>query len=160
MFKRTDSEYLEKLSDEEFFARRFTLHEADRKELERHSCLIDGKRYYRATVKERILKKYAAETNPKPGEPGTAENPLVRFGKEYVYNDMGDLVEYIRGTVYYALRPDMKPTELQRKMAFQAGKRAITYDSDCPELSEKRLNAIARQGMRRNTQRAEALGGP
>ena len=63
--------------------------------LDKNSVVIDGRKYYRASVKEKILKKYAKESNPKPGEPGTIENPLVRFGKEYVYSETGDLMEYV-----------------------------------------------------------------
>ena len=39
LFERYDSDYLESLSDEEFFSRRFELSEEDKKELEKNSRL-------------------------------------------------------------------------------------------------------------------------
>lgn len=159
MFERTDSGYLESLPDEEFFSRRFTLSKEDQKTIDENSFLIDGRVFYKAAVKEAILKKYAAATNPKPGEPGSPQKPLIRFGREYVYNETGDLSEYVRETVRYALRQDMKPTEFQKRMAYQASRMPIAYSADCPELSEQTLNAIARGGERRNRERERALGG-
>lgn len=157
MLERTDSGYLEALTDEEFFARRFTLSEEDQEELMRNSTLIDGHRFYRAAVKEKLFRKYAAETNPQPGEPGTKENPLVRFGKEYVYDEFGSLTEYVRHTVHFILRPDMKPTAEQKRMILRASKMPIQYCADCPELSEQTLEEFRKIGQRRNRERAQAL---
>lgn len=157
MLQSTNSEYLEQLSDEEFFSRRFTLNEEDKKELLKSSVLVDGHRYYRAKVKEKILRKYAEMTNPKPGEPGTRENPLVRFGKQYIYNETGDLVEYITHTVRYILQPHVKPTVEQRRMAIKAGHSPIIYDVDCPELSEDTLKSIMEMGHKRKRERIESV---
>lgn len=157
MLKSTDSEYLETLSDEEFFAKRFTMSETDQEELLKNSVLIDGHRFYKASVKERLFQKYAAETNPKPGEPGSKENPLIRYGKEYVYNEYGDLVEYIRHNVKYVLRSDMKPTAAQKRMIIAASLAPIRYSEDCPELSEQKLKGFVQYGLERNQRRAACL---
>ena len=93
-FERFDTPFLETLPDEIFFAKRFVLSENDAQTLLKHSVLIDGKRFYKAKVKDSIMKKYAALTNPKEGEAGSKTNPLIRFGKKYVYNLRGDLVRY------------------------------------------------------------------
>ncbi len=66
--------------------------------------MIDGHRFYRAVVQERLLRKYEAETNLVPGEPGSKENPLVMLGKEYVYNEFCNLVRYIRHNASFVLR--------------------------------------------------------
>ena len=142
----TSVNYLEKLSDEEFFKKRYTVSEVDQAVLDKNSVVIDGRKYYRASVKEKILKKYAKESNPKPGEPGTIENPLVRFGKEYVYSETGDLIEYVHDTVHYTLRSDMKPTVSQKKMILDASRTPVKYSDDCPELNEKDLNEILKRG--------------
>ena len=130
------------LSDEEFFARRFTLSDEDRATLLQNSVVVDGRRFYRAGVKDAILRKYAAETNPGPGEPGSKENPLIRHGRSFVYNDTGDLVELIGQSVHYTLRPDMKPTAEQKQMIRSAHLRPVHYSADCPEIPEQRLAAL------------------
>ena len=71
LFERYDSDYLESLSDEEFFLRRFKLSDEDQAELERNSCIIKGRRFYSSKVLERTLRRYAKETNPKPGDQGS-----------------------------------------------------------------------------------------
>lgn len=157
MLERTDCGYLESLSDEEFFSRRFVMDEADRAELLRNSVEIDGTRYYKAGVRERLLRKYASMTNPKAGEPGSKENPLTRFGKEYVYNELGDLVEYVRPVVRFVLRPNMRPSESQIRRALAASRQPIVYGEDCPELSEETIERFMKAGERRNRERREAL---
>ena len=97
-FTQYDSAYLESLPDEVFTTKRFKLSEEDEALLMKNSSLVHGKRFYRARVKEPMMAKYAAMTNPKEGEPGSKTNPLIRFGKMYVYNQYGDLVPY-RGDV-------------------------------------------------------------
>ena len=89
-FTRYDSEYLESLPDEVFFSKRFRLSEEDEATLMRNSSVIRGRRFYRAKVKEPMMIRYASLTNPKEGEPGSKMNPLIRFGKEYVYSKNGD----------------------------------------------------------------------
>ena len=69
-FTQYDTEYLESLPDEVFFARRFRLSEEDEALLLQNSSVIRGRRFYRAKVKEPIMAKYAALTNPEEGEPG------------------------------------------------------------------------------------------
>ena len=59
-----------------------------------------------------MMEKYAAMTNPQGKEPGTKENPLIRFGREYVYNEKGNLVPFVRQESV-VLTPDMKPTKEQ-----------------------------------------------
>ena len=89
-----------------------------------------------------ILRKYAAATNPAPGEPGSRENPLIRFGKAYVYNSTGDLVEVTGRDVHFSLRSDMKPSPEQKKMIRAAGRRPVCYGPDCPELAANRLSSL------------------
>lgn len=55
-FERYDSAYLESLSDEEFFAPRFSLSDSDRKTLEENSRTINGRPFYRHKVLEKIEK--------------------------------------------------------------------------------------------------------
>ena len=157
MLESTNTNYLESISDEEIFAPRYQIAEADAEELYRNSVLVDGRRFYRANKRREILRKYAENTNPKPGEPGSKENPLVRFGKEYVYNEIGDLVEYVHHTVRYVLRQDMKPTNAQKKMILRASSRPISYTPDCPELSEEALARLAQYGKRREERRRETV---
>lgn len=94
-FTRFDTPYLETLTDEVFFANRFTMSEEDRVLLLKNSTIIDGRRFYKAKILNALLEKYAAMTNPKEGEPGSKSKPLVRFGKKYVYNTRGRLVIYV-----------------------------------------------------------------
>jgi hypothetical protein len=93
-FEKYDSEYLESLPDEVFFAKRYKLSDEDEALLIKNSVVIHGRRFFRAKVRDRIIVKYASMTNPKEGEPGSKSNPLIRFGKEYVYNRKGNLVLY------------------------------------------------------------------
>lgn len=93
-FLQYDSAYLESLPDEVFFAKRFRLSEEDEALLMKNSSVVHGRRFYRSRVKEPMMAKYAAMTNPKEGEPGSRTNPLIRFGKMYIYSEHGDLVPY------------------------------------------------------------------
>ena len=156
MFERYDSDYLEALSDEEFFSRRFELSDEDKAELERNSRLIKGRRFYSSKVLERILKSYAKETNPKPGEPGSLENPLVRFGRKYIYDERGDLIEDFRGKVMFTLRRDMRPTNEQKLMIKNAAVMPIVYDDDCPKSTPERIEGFKAFGRERN-ERKKAL---
>ena len=112
-FTQYDSAYLESLPDEVFFAKRFKLNKADEALLMENSSVVHGKRFYRARVRESLMAKYAAMTNPQEGEPGSKTNPLIRFGKMYVYSEYGDLVPY-RGDIRVVLPP--YPSEEQKKM--------------------------------------------
>lgn len=145
-FTQYDSAYLESLPDEVFFAKRFKLSEEDEALLIKNSSIVHGKRFYRASVKEPMMAKYAAMTNPKEGEPGSKTNPLVRFGKTYVYSKNGDLVPY-RGDVRVVLSPF--PSEEQKKMIQEAAKMPIVYEPDCPKSSEERLERFRKYGARK-----------
>ena len=145
-FTQYDSAYLESLPDEVFFAKRFRLSKEDEDLLLKNSRVIHGRRFYRAKVKGLIMAKYAALTNPKEGEPGSKSNPLVRFGKEYVYSDIGDLVPYHRNT-RVVLSPF--PTEEQKRMIHEAAKSPIVYGVDCPKSSPERLRRFKEFGEKR-----------
>lgn len=145
-FTQYDSAYLESLPDEVFFAKRFKLSEEDEALLMKNSSIVNGRRFYRSRVKEPIMAKYAAMTNPKEGEPGSKTNPLVRFGKMYVYSQNGDLVPY-RGDVRVILSP--YPSEEQKKMVQEAAKMPIVYGADCPKSSVERLQRFREYGARR-----------
>ena len=58
-FTQYDTEYLESLPDEVFFARRFRISEEDENLLLQNSSVIHGRRFYRAKVKNPIMEKYA-----------------------------------------------------------------------------------------------------
>ena len=83
-FSKFDSAYLESLPDEVFFAKRFVMSEEDQALLLKNSSVIHGRRFYRAKVRDALMEKYAAMINPRKGEPGSKDNPLTRFGREYV----------------------------------------------------------------------------
>jgi hypothetical protein len=93
-----------------------------------------------------MMAKYAALTNPKEGEPGSKSNPLIRFGKMYVYSQNGDLVPY-RGDVRVMLPSN--PSEEQKKMVREAAKMPIVYEPDCPKSSAERLQRFREYGARR-----------
>ena len=145
-FTQYDSAYLESLPDEVFFAKRFKLSEEDEALLMKNSSIVHGRRFYRSCVKGPIMAKYAAMTNPKEGEPGSKTNPLIRFGKMYVYSQNGDLVPY-RGDVRVILPPF--PSEEQKKMVQEAAKMPIVYGADCPKSSVERLQRFREYGARR-----------
>lgn len=104
--------------------------------IKQNSSMIHGIRFYRAKVKEPIMGKYAAMTNPKEGEPGTKTNPLRRFGKEYVYNRSGDLVQFHRNA--RVVLPQVL-SEAQKQMFRDVIKRPVVYGEDCPKSSPERL---------------------
>ena len=85
-------------------------------------------------------------TNPKEGEPGSKTNPLVRFGKEYVYSGNGDLVPFVRNA-RIILSP--YPSEEQKKMIQAVAKMPIVYDVDCPKSSPERLQRFREYGLRK-----------
>ena len=153
LFKRYDSDYLESLSDEEFFSRRFEISDDDKAELERNSRLVKGKRFYSSKVLDSILRPYAEETNPKPGEPGSMKNPLVRFGRKYVYDERGDLIEDFRGKVIFTLTQDMRPTDEQKLMIKNASTMPVVYDEDCPKSTPEIIEGFKAFGRERNERR-------
>ena len=144
-FTQYDSAYLESLPDEVFFAKRFKLSKEDEALLMKNSSIVHGKRFYRAKVKEPIMAKYAAMTNPKEGEPGSKSNPMIRFGKKYVYNQNGDLVPF-RGDVRVIVSPNL--SEEQKKMVREAAKMPIVYEPDCPKSSIERLQRFREYGQK------------
>ena len=148
-FTEFDSAYLESLPDEVFFARRFQMSAEDKEILEENSSVVNGRRFYRAKILNPILEKYAVLTNPKEGEPGSRSNPLIRYGKAYVYNSKGNLVLWIANQNEEAL------TESQIEMIHKAAKMPIVYDSDCPKSTRERLDRFRRYGQIRNQQRTE-----
>ena len=145
-FTQYDSAYLESLPDEVFFAKRFRLSEEDEALLMKNSSVVHGRRFYRSRVKEPMMARYAAMTNPKEGEPGSKTNPLIRFGKAYVYSQNGDLVPY-RGNVSVILSPN--PSEDQKKMVQEAAKMPIVYETDCPKSNADRLKRFREYGARK-----------
>ena len=132
-FTQFDPAYLESLPDEVFFARRFRLSKEDEAILMKNSSIVHGRRFYRAKVREPIMAKYAALTNPKEGEPGSKTNPLVRFGKEYMYSSIGELVPLRR----FVASPT--PSEEQKKIIRAVSRRPVVYSDDCPKSSPERL---------------------
>lgn len=145
-FTQFDSAYLESLPDEVFFAKRFQISKEDEEILANNSSMIHGRRFYRAKVREPIMMKYAALTNPREGEPGSKTNPLIRFGKEYIYSEKGDLVPYQKN-VRIALSP--VPSEEQKRMIQEASKMPIVYESDCPKSSPDRLSRFRAFGEKK-----------
>ena len=115
-FDKYDEASLEALPDEVFFAKRFVVSEEDQEIIDQNSTKVGDRILYKAKVVEPIYEKYAAITNPKPGEPGTKENPLMRFGRAYAYNKLGRLSQIVRResrVVRFVLTPEMKPNAEQ-----------------------------------------------
>ena len=148
-FTQFDSAYLESLPDEVFFGKRFVMSEEDQALLMQNSSMVHGRRFYRAKVRDALMEKYAAMTNPQGKEPGTKENPLIRFGREYVYNEKGNLVPFVKQESV-VLTPDMKPTKEQAEMARAAASQPVKYSADCPKSSPERLKRFREYGSRRN----------
>ena len=138
-FTQYDSAYLESLPDEVFFAKRFKLNKEDEEILMNNSSIVHGRRFYRAKIRNSIMEKYAALTNPKEGEPGSKTNPLVRFGTEYVYNQYGDLVQFYRNTRVVI---SAKPSEEQKRMIMAVSSMPVVYDDDCPKLTPDILKRL------------------
>lgn len=67
-FSKFDSAYLESLPDEVFFAKRFVMSEEDQALLLKNSSMVHGRRFYRAKVRNALMEKYAAMTNPRTGK--------------------------------------------------------------------------------------------
>ena len=155
-FTRFDTQYLETLPDEVFFAKRFKLSDDDEDLLLANSSLIHGRRFYRAKVRDPLMKKYAQMTNPREGDPGSKTNPLVRFGKRYVYNSRGDLVQFV-GAYPVILTSNTSPSDEQIRMAREASEKPIVYSSDCPKSSPERLQRFRNYGFKRNLKRAGSV---
>lgn len=155
-FDKYDEESLNALPDEVFFARRFKLSDEDQKVVDQHTYDIDGSKFRRVKVTDPIFKKYAALTNPKPGEPGSKERPLKRFGMEFVYDEKGRLLRFKRATsqiVEFTLTADMKPTKEQVEMVRKIKGKPITPDPDCPESTPEEIKRFAEYGRLRNERR-------
>lgn len=159
-FDKYDEESLEALPDEVFFAKRFVVSKDDQEIIDKNSYKVGDRVLYKANVVEPIYKKYAKITNPKPGEPGTKENPLVRFGKFYVYNNLGRLSQLVRRepqVVRFTLTSDMKPNTEQVESIRLLSGRPITSDDSCPHMTPEKLEKFRAYGEKRN-QRRKALG--
>ena len=148
-FTNFESDYLESLPDEVFFSVRYIMSEEDKAILEENSTLVNGRKFYRARIRNPILEKYAALTNPKEGEPGSRSNPLTRFGKQYVYSSKGYLIPVVYHDATVQTRATMLTKE-QMAMIRGAAKTPITYDSDCPKSNQERLERFYRFGSNRN----------
>ena len=86
-------------------------------------------------------------TNPSPGEPETRENPLVRFGCEYIYSSRGHLIKYVRKNPDLLSVNATELTDEQKKMVMIAANMPIVYDEDCPKSSPERLEAFRNVGI-------------
>lgn len=151
-----NSTYLEALPDDVFFAVRYEMSEEDKAILEENSTVIHGRKFYRSKVRNPILEKYAALTNPKEGEPGSRSNPLIRFGKKYIYNSRGYLIEVAAQEDTKTVKSSML-TEEQVAMVRNAARAPIIYGSDCPKSTHERLERFSRFGSARNKARASEL---
>ena len=107
---------------------------SDEELIRRYSVRVNGKRFIRARVLEAMGKRKAEETNRKPGDPGTVENPIFRNGHAYVFSSANELIiwEDYDGdipdgdgvivrvnpetTETFVLRHGMGPTEKQKRM--------------------------------------------
>ena len=124
-FDRFDSVSLEALPDEVFFAKRFIVSEEDQRVIDKYTVDVNGRKMYKAKYIDPIYKKYAVMTNPKPGEPGSKQLPLVRFGKMFVYNSFGRLSQV----------------------------RVLEDDEECPHLSLEKIERFREYGRKRNVKR-------
>ncbi len=128
-FDKFDSVSLEALPDEVFFSKRFVVSEEDQKTIDKYTVEVNGRKMYKSRIVDPIYRKYAAMTNPKPGEPGSRQLPLVRFGKMFVYNSVGRLSKV----------------------------REIVEDEECPHLSPEKIERF-RAYARKRSERKRALG--
>ena len=155
-FDQYDENSLEALSDEVFFAKRFVISEEDQIIIDQNSSRIGDRVFYRADIVEPIYKKYAEITNPRHGEPGTKENPLIRFGKAYVYNKFGRLSQIVHResrVERFTLTPDMKPNSEQIESIRLLSGHPVTADEDCPHMTPEKLDRIRAYGEKRNKRR-------
>lgn len=56
-------------------------------------------------------------------------------------------------TETYTIKPGDKPTEKMLKEVEEASKRPITFDEDCPEMSETMMKAFRSAVVQRNRQK-------
>ena len=155
-FDKYDSASLETLPDEVFFARRFVLSEEDQEKVDRFSAKVGDSVFYKTRLVDPIFRKYAKMTNPKPGEPGTRQNPLIRFGRAYVYDCTGLLSELVVDdpeTGYFTLAYEPKPNEEQKEMLRYLEGHPMTLDDDCPHLTPDQLERMSEYGRKRNERR-------
>ena len=158
-FDKYDPASLEALPDEVFFAQRFKVSDEDQKIIDKYTYDVDGKKYYKYKVVLPIYRKYAAMTNPKPGEPGTVSNPLVRFGRRYVYNREGYLSvlknkqKETDSFERFTITASMRPTKEQAETVKMLEGKPITPDPDCPESTPEDIQRFLEYGRLRNERR-------
>ena len=155
-FDKYDEASLEALPDEIFFSRRFVVSAEEQEIIDKNTYRVNGRILYKAKVVEPIFRKYAAITNPEPGAPGSRLNPLIRFGKAYVYNDVGRLSQlrhFDRDKEWFTLTPDMQLAPEQVEMIHLLKGRPISSDTDCPHVSPEKLEHYKAYGLKRKEKR-------
>lgn len=91
-----------------------------------------------------------------PGEPGTDDNPIIRNGIPYVYNDSGKLVmllEFNPETMDMFVLNSNCLTEEQIAMIHKASEMTVVYDDDCPKSTPEQLERFRRYGIERNKEK-------
>lgn len=139
----------------------------DEELIEKYSVQINGRRFVPSVVLRVIGTRKAKRANRQPGDPGTKENPIFKYGKAYVYDSTDKLIlwEDYDGLVpvgngitvninpktmeSFTLTKDMKPTEKQKQMIQEAGKRKVVFTADSPKSSPEQLRRFRRNGERR-----------
>ncbi len=148
---------------------------SDEELIRRFSVKINGRRFIRARVLEAMGRRKAEETDRKPGDPGTIENPIFKNGHAYVFSSTNQLImwEDYDGVVpdgdgvivhinpetmeTFVLRHGMGPTEEQKRMVQAVKGRPVHFSEDCPKSSPAQLQRFRRFGMIRNRDRRSKI---
>ena len=132
---------------------------SDEELIAEYSMEIDGRTFVPARLLDAIGERQAREADRKPGDPGTAENPIFKEGRAYVYSKRNKLIlwedyagpipssedEYLpKGTEAFTLSSGMKPTEAQKKMVQRAKRLPVVITTDCPLIPTEQLSALTR----------------
>ena len=132
---------------------------ADEELLNEYAIEIDGKTFVPARLLDAIGERQTRLAERKPGDPGTAENPIFKEGKAYIFGRRNKLVlwedysgpipssedQYLpKGTEAFTLTAEMKPTEAQKKMVQRAKRMPVIITTDCPLISPERLSSLTR----------------
>lgn len=131
----------------------------DEELLNEYKIEIDGKTFVPTRLLDAIGERQALLSERKPGDPGTAENPIFKNGKAYIYGKRNTLIlwedysgpipssedQYLpKGTEAFTLTAEMKPTEAQKKMVQRAKRMPVIITTDCPLISPEHLSSFIR----------------
>lgn len=124
--------------------------------------VLNGNKYKRPGISPARLASAGVGRNVKErkdGDPGTASNPIVKDGYEYVYGRSGRLIrlEHFDPETMeqFDLYPDTSMTEEQREMLKKVASKPVVYTEDCPKSTPEQLQKMRLYGQMRNQQRKQ-----